>query len=364
MMKIFMGKNILLSDKMKYDIIIRGAYGAENFGDDALLYSLIRNISSDKRIAVVGKKNEYINKLFKDVDYFSYDEDVKLFTEVLLWGGGTQFYDFFSLKFLFKKILNTLLSPERIVYKLLKVKKGPQIVFKNEIYLCVGFGPFASEKKQDLTAKKISKANIIYVRDNESYNYLKDTCKNIYKSEDICLLDSECYVNTKSKNNKIAVVLRDWYYDDSIKYLETFLDFYNTYSNVFNFEFVLFGKDSICCKRLQEKNIPYLQWDANDFEILEFSNLLSQYNLIISARYHGIIFSLIHQIPSIAIEIEPKLKIVSQEYNNILLWEKPFNQNVLYDLVKLSLASKFKPSQRTASELKNIMKDIEDKFYE
>lgn len=362
MMKNFMGKNILLNDKIKYDIVIRGAYGAENFGDDALLYSLIRNISSEKKIAVIGKKNEYMDNLFKGLDYFSYDEDIELYTEVLLWGGGTQFYDFFSLKFLFKKILNTLLSPETVFYKLLKVKKGPQVVFKNEIYLCVGFGPFASKKKQNLTAKKIGQADIIYVRDKESYNYLKGSCNSIYKSEDICLLDSEYYVKTTSKNNKIAVVLRDWYYDDSIKYLDYFLDFYKKYSNEFDIEFVLFGKDSSCCLRLQEKNIPYLQWDAKKLEILEFSDLLSQYNLIVSARYHGIIFALIHQIPSIAIEIEPKLKIVSQEYNNVLLWEKPFNQDELYNLVNLSLVNKFQPNLQKKGELKNIINDIEDNF--
>lgn len=363
-MKNFTGKNILLNDNIKYDIVIRGAYGAENFGDDALLYSLIRNISPEKKIAVIGKKNKYINKLFKSIDYYSYDEDIELCADVLLWGGGTQFYDFFSLKFLFKKILNTLLSPERIFYKLLKVKKGPQIVFKKEVYLCVGFGPFASKKKQNLTAKKIGQGDIIYVRDKESYNYLKSTCNSIYKSEDICLLDSEYYVKTTSRKNKIAIVLRDWYYDDSIKYLNSFLDFYKKHSNEFNIEFVLFGKDPSCCLRLKEENIPYLQWDAKKFEIQEFSDLLSQYNLVISARYHGIIFALIHQTPSIAIEIEPKLKLVSQEYNNVLLWKKPFNQNELYNLVKSSLISNFQPNSQKNGELKNIINDIEDKFCE
>lgn len=351
----------------KYDIVIRGAYGAENFGDDALLHSLIRNLSSGKKIAVIGKKNGYVGKLFNNIDFYTYEDNIKLDTQVLLWGGGTQFYDFFSTKFLFRKIYTLISKPNNIINKIMKIKVGPQVNYEKEIYFCVGFGPFASRKKKKITANRISKADLIYVRDNDSYSSLIEYSKSIYKTEDICLLDRTYYSCKTVKNNKICIILRDWYYDNSSHYIEKIIEFYKNNKNILEIDFILFGKDPDCVKKLNNEGIKYIQWDASVYSIYEFSRKISEYNLIISARYHGIIFSLIHDIPSIAIEIEPKLKIVSEEYNrNVFLWEKPFNENALNILIQQASSISLDKSEEKfdTMKLKCMLHKIEASFSE
>lgn len=350
-----------------YDIVIRGAYGAENFGDDALLHSLIRNLSPEKKIAVIGKKNEYIGKLFQTIDFYSYEDNIELETHLLLWGGGTQFYDFFSIKFLFRKVFNLIINPKNIIKKIMKIKVGPQVKFKKEVYLCVGFGPFASKKKKKITANKISLADLIYVRDIDSYNSLIKYSKNVFKAEDICMLDKSYYFCKTVKNNKICIILRDWYYDNSSQYIENIIEFYNKNKNKLEMDFILFGKDPNCLKKLNDENIKYIQWDVNLYNIEDFSRKISEYSLIISARYHGIIFSLIHNIPAIAIEIEPKLRLVSEQYNkNILLWEKPFSENALNLLIQQASNIDFDENEGKFDtiELKCLLQKIEASYCE
>jgi polysaccharide pyruvyl transferase WcaK-like protein len=75
----------------------------------------------------------------------------------------------------------------------------------------------------------------------------------------------------------------------------------------------------------------YNIWQPNlNHNISEFIEGLLNYDIIISSRYHGIVFSAVQGIPSIAIEIEPKLKIAAQTLQpGCLLWKQPFDATEL-----------------------------------
>ncbi|HAV2914278.1 MAG: polysaccharide pyruvyl transferase family protein [Acinetobacter baumannii] len=361
-----MVSNTLKIEK-EYDIVIKGAYGAANFGDDALLYSLLSNISKDKNVAVVGKKNNYIQNIAPHVDFYTYNDNVKLKTKVLLWGGGTQFYDFFSLKFFFKKLLSVFNNPNIALKKISKKNPGVSIQFNKEVYLSIGFGPFFNRKKEQTLAKKLGLANKIFVRDPLSYTNLskyidKDS---IIVTEDICLLDKNNYVIPNIKRNgRICIIVRDWSYDSSSIHIDKAIRFYQDFEEQSKIDFILFAQDKQCIKKFEENNIPYIQWDPLNFSIMEFSKLIAEYSLIISSRYHGVVFGIIHSIPTIAIEIEPKLKQVHQDYlSQVSLWKKPYEFNLLSHLIATSNTLQAEPKDNAYS-LKTIVKSIEEEFCE
>lgn len=317
-----------------YDIVIKGAYGASNFGDDALLYSLIQSLPKSKSVAVIGKENCYIDRHFKNINYYTYNDQVKIQCGVLIWGGGTQFYSFKSLKLLFYKFMNIKSTPKILLNKLKLNTRAIQVSFEREIYLSIGFGPFSSNSRENLAGNKISKAQSVYVRDGLSYESLKKyvSPERIYKTEDICLLDSTRYNdNDNDKNKRVAIIIRDWKYNSNSSHIKKAISFYQKFHKEIDMDFILFADDKLCIKALKRKNIPFLQWDPTKLNILDFSNMLSCYDRIISSRYHGIIFGLIHNIPSIAIDIEPKLSQVSLEYReSVKLWRRPYNHKELY----------------------------------
>src|SRR5690606_3724960 len=65
----------------------------------------------------------------------------------------------------------------------------------------------------------------------------------------------------------------------------------------------------------------------------EFLNSLNQFDAFITARYHGAILGSLLNKPTIAIEIEPKLRILTEQIPEILLWSKPFQIENLKSLV-------------------------------
>lgn len=322
-----MEKNI---SNHEYDIIIKGAYGAANFGDDALIYSILSNFFLDKKIAVIGKKNTYWEKFFPDIDYFSLDCEDRIQSDFLVYGGGTQFFNFKSFRYFLKKLIFIISNPFFFKNKILK-KKGLLVTAKEEIYLGIGLGPFKDEKSGDFLLKQLRTKKYVFVRDFLSLEYMKG---NAVKIDDLCLMDYKRYQEKSSgnKNNKICIIIRDWDFDKNHKHIQKIIDFYKK-NKTHVLDFVFFGNDKECKKTLKINNIPFIEWNPKYDDLLAFSNMLSEYKLIISSRYHGVIFAQIYGIPSIAVNIEPKLAQVSKEYSGIKLWGGDYNINELEKLI-------------------------------
>jgi len=320
----------------KYDVVIKGAYGAANFGDDALIYSILKNFFLDKKVAVIGKRNSYWNKLFSDVEYFSLDSEKNIQADFLIYGGGTQFFNFKSFRYFFKKIIFVIRNPSFLKNRFLK-KRGLFVTAKEEIYLGIGLGPFKDEKKGEFLLKKLRVKKNVFVRDFLSLNYMKGGATKI---DDLCLMDYKRYQDSSSgnKNDKLCIIIRDWDFDNNHKHVQKIIDFYNK-TTKYELDFIFFGSDKECKRKLKENNISFIEWNPEKDDLLKFSSMLSEYKLIISSRYHGVIFAQIHGIPSIAINIEPKLMQVSKEYSGIKLWEADYSINDLDQLIADSLSS-------------------------
>jgi polysaccharide pyruvyl transferase WcaK-like protein len=138
--------------------------------------------------------------------------------------------------------------------------------------------------------------------------------------------------NSRSKK-KIGIIVRDWDWEKSgNSYISTLIEFYKSYSNA-ELQFIVFApaKDKHWITMLKKENV--LIWDPQKYSINSFLEELNLFDAFITARYHGAIIASLLKKPVICVEIEPKLKILTEQVKELKLWEKPFEIAKLEELV-------------------------------
>lgn len=343
-----------------YRIVVRGGYGFTNFGDDALMFTLhqkLTQLAPESEIAYLCKKNKYLSKIIGQSDIISFEKlkNNAFYAELLVYGGGTQFYSFTGLS-KFQKLKQKINSPTDFIgvikAKLRLYKKNNFIdnkftvtKYANKVaVLGVGLGPFEAENKiiENKTKQLFKELDFIAVRDLYAKQRCKDwgvtTCKLI---PDICFaLESSLFeiANKRTEPKRIGVIVRDWKHNDSGRgYYENLKqEANNLRAEGFIVTFISFDRtsDKEWMTILKEANEDYLMWDPAKHEINEFLGLLNEFDLFITARYHGAIFSSLLNKPFIAIEVEQKLAMISEVFENgAHCWEKPFKKDDLLNLV-------------------------------
>jgi len=320
-------------------IKIKGAYGATNFGDDLLMclfekYFLNNFKNIDLNFEGIDMK--YPDKLLVKAKYNS-----KSFNEDwFIYGGGTQFFSFQQThsKTFFGLIKKAITSPNKAMKKLLSMLEPKKTVNKHVAFLGFGLGPFYdNNEKIEQVKKTLSSAHFIGLRDEVSINYCKEWGINAFFGADMAYSSYFDYqVSSDKKQNvkkKIGIVVRDWVWEESGRgYFEPILDLYKNRNEDYDFQFIIYApdKDPEWMKRLKDEDT--LIWDPNKYSIQEFLDTLNKFDGFISARFHGAIVGALLGKPVISIEIEPKLRILTEDIKELFLWEKPFN---LDDLNKL-----------------------------
>lgn len=336
-------------------IKIKGAYGATNFGDDLLMCLFEKYFLDDFEDAKVDFQGQY------EVDYpkkillkSSYNSN-SFNEDWLVYGGGTQFFAFQNLPYKnsierYKSIVKRIFKdPSYMFSKLTQklYKNGSKMTFDDNVihtrtaFLAFGLGPFyGNTRKIDEVKGILSKADYIGLRDIRSVKYCEEWGIKAYFGADIAYSSYYDYkVEKKSilagKNKKkIGLIVRDWIWEESGNaYVDPIMDLYNHSNDDYEFQFIVFApyKDPDWMKRLNGKD--FLHWNPDNHSIEEFLGLLNEFDGFVSARFHGAIIGALLGKPVIAIEIEPKLRILSNDINELLLWEKPFKKSDLNDLL-------------------------------
>ncbi|MBP4141511.1 polysaccharide pyruvyl transferase family protein [Flavobacterium sp. P4023] len=322
-------------------INVVGAYGETNFGDD-LLMCVFENFFLKEfqniELNFVGEPNQYANKLLVNSSYLK----PHFLPDWEVYGGGTQFFAFQEMNTtsVFEKIIIAVNNP-----KILK-NKIRSIFFKNQsncskiAFLGFGIGPFYDNQKAISNAKeKVAAANYVGVRDEVSKSYCDQWKVDANLGADVVFSSYFKLLNVNKKEStstkrKLGIIVRDWDWEESgKKYIHNLIEFYESYSEV-ELQFIVFApsKDKNWIKELKNKNT--LIWDPEKYSIEIFLNKLNDFDGFISARYHGAIIGALLQKPVICIEIEPKLKILTEQVPEIKLWKKPFDINELVTLVQ------------------------------
>ncbi len=327
---------------MSYKLVIKGGYGLTNFGDDALMYTLslkLKNYFEEDEVSFACYYNKY-NKLFSNGYHIESIENFKYIkTELLLFGGGTQFYSFLPkrsmVRIFLSKIKRFLLNPTSVLSKISQAKR--KLGYKNIAAMGIGVGPFleGSDLLAEKNAKEIfSQMSYVAVRDTYSLFKMREWKINQVKAyADICyLMDNTQYTFQKhTQVKKIGIVVRDWnntaegeaYYESIIPLVQKLEE------QKYEVTLIIFAKKSDKFWNSNKKHFAkVLEWEPNTNTIEDFMKQLSFFDLILTARYHGAVFSTLLNIPFISIVVEQKLELISEIYKDSCeKWEYPFNIN-------------------------------------
>lgn len=328
-------------------IAIKGSYGLGNFGDDALMvaaFEIIKRVFLSESIVFLCRDASYIQRIMPDAIVISPKSRYGNVADMIIYGGGTQFYSFplTRQEGILNRIMLNILRPVGLAQKVLsKVKEGLLSERSSRMAaIGIGLGPFVENCKQMRRTKELfAHMDYVAVRDIDSYDLCKKWgCNNVSLCSDLCYLpdlwkayapDSRIH-NMTGEIRKIGVIPRDWPHTcegDSYAFplFQVVDELRSTGKEV---EFISFARrsDSEWAKRLKDKDEQFKAWNPEKCTISEFMELLSGYDAFITARYHGAVFASILGKPAVCIEVEQKLRLVSDLFGDgARLWTYPFS---------------------------------------
>ncbi len=291
----------------KKNIAISGYYGFENFGDEAILSVLTKELKSKGHNITVFSKNPQVTcaKLGVNSVYtFSIKSVINTIknSDVLISGGGSLLQDSTSLKSLFYYLFVIFLAEH---YK------------KKVIIFAQGIGPIKNPAGRFFTKKLLKKCKYITVRDEKSLFLLRG-----WNLKPDIVSDPVWNIETKPKvsMNRIGIQLRSWK-NLTQKYLfalarEINRNFSDKEIYIYSFQDAL---DSDICKHfeaqlklvnpnLKTKFIPAMTIDGT---VQSFSNL----DCVIAMRYHACLLALKYGIPTLALSYDEKVEKIAKRFN-------------------------------------------------
>ncbi|MDY3122945.1 MAG: polysaccharide pyruvyl transferase family protein [[Actinobacillus] rossii] len=321
---------------MNNNFNIVGAYGESNFGDDLLMLVFEQFFIEEfpnSKVNFIGEKNSYPNFLLRSSSYNS-----KLESNILVYGGGTQFFSFRNMnESILKKLVKFSLNPRLILHKLKSVHQE-RLCFPYVAFLGFGIGPFNNDIKAIENARRsLESGSFVGVRDDTSFEFCREYNIEAFLGADVVFssyFESFLYnIAKKERNriNKVGIIVRDWPHINK-EYIDKIVEFEK--KTDFDTTFIIFSRDKDKSWISILKNYPNkIVWDPMNISIKDFLEILNSFDCIISARYHGAIISALLGIPTICIEIEPKLEILSKQIEGMLLWRYPFNIEKLNEYI-------------------------------
>ena len=298
-------------DDKKTDIALLGYYGFDNLGDDALLYTILRDLydlKPDIRALVLTNKPKQGREICLANTEYRFNP-IKLRcvlkrNKMLLFGGGSLIQDATSAKSLYYYLH---------VLKLAKKYGNKVYIFAN------GLGPI-SGKNIEKAKKELMRADKITLRDEESAKVLKEICPGlsfeVTADPAIGLLGSRAEFERLKKEFSvpcgvplIGVSIRDWKKTDT--------DFEEKLTSVLNKlydEFALvpvlipmkYPTDIAISERIKNKLGFGIIIDRKT-EISEAVSIISGMDIILGMRLHTLVFAAGNAVPCIGITYDPKV---------------------------------------------------------
>ncbi len=315
------------------NIILKGYYGRDNFGDEIMLdliVSYIKNEYPSLKLQIMNSNPEMLKKKYK-IDTpealitgaYGRSNLLKRITTIVradcyIVGGGTIITDKHSSLHLLEYYVEFLLR------KLLK---------KPSVFISIGATRFKHSWTKILCKMIINSSDLCMVRDIESYDYLKKICctKKIVQTGDLVLLAFDRLNNNgicKIVNNKKIGFCVMPYYESLYKKPELDKDLAKKIASII---------DKLSCKGYEINLIP-IQYGYNNTLDYKFSKQvqfqcssqvrlfecidnkekmerIEEMDFIISMRLHAILFAISKNIKTIAINHNEKIDSCMKTYN-------------------------------------------------
>ena len=338
------------------DIVMIGAYGDMNFGDDALMVIVHRILASALpeaaiRIMTVSEA-KYINELLPRAKVARYDRPTS--ADLAVRGGGTQFYSYPLPRALRHSplpvaIIRALLSPRRIVKRLrqhMVSRRQEKLTARHSAALAVGVGPFVSGSREESTARALlSGADFLAVRDEDSLGVCRQwNVGNALLGADLLYAAEDYGVfvpsgDTPIRDKQVVIVVQDWYWTkegeavkDSLLALGRLLE-----ERGYAVHYLSFcgrdDKDWVALLRTLGK--PLSVWNANQCTFAKWIDLLATAEVVVTCRYHGAVAASLVGRPSILVDLSQKHGSAAKALSRgKLIWRSPFEPRAALDLVE------------------------------
>jgi len=324
-----------MKNSNKKRILIIGAYGCGNAGDDALLQSIVDYFHDYNLTATAGSKNNLkpwlqvktircrLNEGISFPVFKSMIKDVFIIlfhlihSNAIIFGGGSLIHDltFYNLIFIYFWHLCALIFRKRVYY------------------LGMGVGPLNTRFGKKISKFFLSKSTYLFVRDKrgESICHSIDVNNSILSNDIAFLINkkNQCNGRTLRENNLhekcyICITASEWFDSDNFwnkssidfevqikkfaAYLDMLFEFYNM-----KIVFVpTVSHDSQLAEKLSNK-ISFKDYIIipNNYNSMEMAEIIENSYLLVGMRMHSIIFAARQSVPFIAI-------IYNQKVNELL----------------------------------------------
>ena len=312
-------------------ILLTGYYGKANFGDDILLkvtHGFVRQWQPNAEISVLCDHylDDYLPELLGENLRILKPGDRENF-DLIIHGGGGTFFDFtnhgvvsLTCNAVIKLIgFGNYAAFDRFVRKICGKQR---LSAKRRIGWGIGVGTYTlSSNKLRHNIPTLLDFDMLAVRDSVSLKNLEvfNISNRAILGSDLAFLSNywvpfsllHKHHQTKAKPS-LGIILRDWPYGSSENYIESFVKILPGLQDIYDLSLFVFDKrvDQLLLDFF--KNYTTHVWDPPKTSYKEFCSLLAQQDVLVSSRAHGAICGAVLGIPSVLLEIEPKLRTVHE----------------------------------------------------
>ncbi|TWT07042.1 polysaccharide pyruvyl transferase family protein [Planococcus sp. CPCC 101016] len=250
-----------------------------------------------------------------------------------------------------------------------------KFLLRKKIYMySQSIGPFKG-KDSKIFAKYVKHFNLFYVRDDISMNRTLElgNFKNLYQTKDAAFL-LETIDYSKIKNNKVAISVREWKFDDRSEkvYFDLIKSIVNYfYENGYEITFLstcqgepMYKDDSIIAKKiyseLDKKIQNSVKVDDSFYNLQDLRKRLTNFDFVVGTRLHMCILSWLSGTPALNISYEEKGK-ESYKYLNIEKYSIDYNHSGEIDTVLSNFVNERKFSE-VFKKINYVQKESNENF--
>ncbi len=292
-------------------IFLSGYYGYENLGDELIFNTILRfleNVDHYVELYIPYPKNELKTRtslrihLLPRYDLFSIMKTVH-HSDLVISGGG--------------ELLQDETSYRSFVYYTLPIRLG--ILWRKKcILLGQSIGPLKRKRSIAILKKMMKYKKIVaMLRDKRSYEYIKDIAvykENVFLGTDLVFSFPEEHVE-KSKNIKNLVIIphipTNWKVQKRREFVGKICDIIDVLlSGKFEQAILLpfqSGVDERLCDEIflhlkpKDRSLTYVE------KVVNADKTIKDASFVISSRLHGILLSILNEIPFIALSQQSKI---------------------------------------------------------
>lgn len=284
-------------------VVICGAYGMDNAGDDAVLTAIcrdLRRLEQDIPITVMARKQKSTARRFgvtavHPLRFFRWLRAMNG-ASLFLCGGGS--------------LLQNKTSGRNLWFYLFAIRMAKKCGCSVQLYGC-GIGPITGEKAAAKTAETLNAcADVITLRDGESL----ETLQTMGVTAPRMLLAADPALQAESapgdREKRFAIVVRSW-----PEYWSHIKDFADAARHVW--ETYRLAPVLICMAREDRPAAAavaaLLKKAGISCPISQNPRRITQMSLVLSMRLHGLIFALRDGTPAAGVSYDPKVSAFCRE---------------------------------------------------